>query len=247
MLFTEPIVAFLGLYVGFNFAVLYSFFAAIPLVFESVYHFSIETSSLVFLAVGVGNLLSVPTVLLCDRYLYQPQVRKSKEDGREGIVAPEYRLYPAMMGSIGLPVGLFVSVPITFSFSSSILCTLQRLTHQQWFAWTARSSTHWISPVLAAIPFAWGNLCIFVSAANYLIDTYKALNGASAVAANGLSRYTMGAVFPLFTIQMYGRLGIVWATSLLAFISLAMLPLPWVLFKWGPQVRARSGYDTLKA
>ena len=39
------------------------------------------------------------------------------------------------------------------------------------------------------------------SAALYLIDTYGALNGASAMAANGLVRYMAGAAFPLFTIQ----------------------------------------------
>lgn len=105
---------------------------------------------------------------------------------------------------------------------------------------------HWISPVLAGIPFAWGNLAIFIGAALYLVDVYGPLNGASAMAANGLLRYTMGAVFPLFTFQMYETLGIDWATSLLAFLSLLMMPIPWVLFKYGAKIRAKSGYDTLK-
>lgn len=116
-----------------------------------------------------------------------------------------------------------------------------------WFAWAARSSIHWISPVLAGIPFALGNLAIFIAGALYIIDTYGPMNGASAVAANGLSRYTMGAVFPLFTFQMYETLGIGWATSLLGFVSVAMMPIPWVLYKYGPQIRAKSGYDTIKA
>lgn len=64
--------------------------------------------------------------------------------------------------------------------------------------------------------------------------------GASAVAANGLLRYAFGAGFPLFTIQMYEKLGIAWATSLLAFIGLALLPIPFVLYKFGPSLRARS-------
>ena len=34
-----------------------------------------------------------------------------------------------------------------------------------------------------------------------------------------------------------------WAYSLFGFISAAMLPLPWLLFKWGPQLRARSKYS----
>lgn len=81
----------------------------------------------------------------------------------------------------------------------------------------------------------------------YLVDTYQAMTGASAVAANGLLRYTLGAVFPLFTLQMYERLGIGWATSLLAFITVALMPIPWVLFKFGHSIRGRSQYDTLKA
>jgi len=35
----------------------------------------------------------------------------------------------------------------------------------------------------------------------YLVDTYQAMNGASAIAANGLLRYILGAAFPLFTLQ----------------------------------------------
>ena len=97
-----------------------------------------------------------------------------------------------------------------------------------------------------------------------MVDTYQALSGASAVAANGLVRYILGAIFPLFSIQsklllvtcpylleidiviVYHRLGIDWATSLLGFIAIALLPVPWVFFKWGPYFRSKSGYDTIK-
>lgn len=34
-----------------------------------------------------------------------------------------------------------------------------------------------------------------------MVDVYGPHNGASAVAANGIFRYTLGAVFPLFTVQ----------------------------------------------
>jgi hypothetical protein len=138
MLLTEPIVGFLSFYVAFNFGVLYSFFAAFPYVFETVYQFSIENSGLVFLGIGVGCLLAVVTSVVCDRLFYQPQVRKSYAEGKEGLVPPEYRLYPAMMGSLGLPTAVF------------------------WFAWTAKKDVSWASPVVSGVPFAWGNLCIFI-------------------------------------------------------------------------------------
>ena len=92
------------------------------------------------------------------------------------------------------------------------------------------------------------------------------MTGASALAANGLARYILGAAFPLFTIQskppsinfrsnkvrvliqaVYNKLGIAWATSLFGFVAIALLPIPWVLFRYGPQIRALSKYDTIKA
>jgi hypothetical protein len=102
MLVTEPIVGFLSLYIAFNFGVLFTFFAAFPYVFGSVYGFDTEQSGLVFLALGVGCVLAAPTVLICDKYLYLKQYRLSHSEGRNGIVAPEHRLYPAMLGSFGL-------------------------------------------------------------------------------------------------------------------------------------------------
>ena len=44
---------------------------------------------------------------------------------------------------------------------------------------------------------------------------------------------------------MYDNLGIHWATSLFGFIALALMPVPWILFKWGPQIRAKSHYETM--
>ncbi|KAH8696794.1 MFS multidrug transporter-like protein [Phaeosphaeriaceae sp. PMI808] len=222
MLFTEPIVGFFSLYTGFNFSVIFGFMAAYPYVFRSVYNFGTIPSGLIFLAIGFGGSLAVPTVLLCDHYFYQPRVRESKASGKNGVIAPEHRLYPAMIACFGLPVALF------------------------WFAWTARPSISWWSPVIASVPFAWGNSTIFISATAYLLDTYQALYGASAMAANALVRYTLGAALPLFTLQMYKGLGIDWATSLLGFISVVCIPIPWVLFLYGPAIRSRSSYETIR-
>lgn len=71
-----------------------------------------------------------------------------------------------------------------------------------------------------------------------------AVNAASALAANGLLRYIFGAVFPLFAVQMYNGMGFQWASSLLGFVTIALLPVPWVLFIFGKKIRGRSGYDT---
>ncbi|WPH01414.1 Hypothetical protein R9X50_00425900 [Acrodontium crateriforme] len=222
MLFTEPIVTLLTLYNSFTFSVLFAFFAAYPFVFMGEYHFNTWQYGLAFLAIALGVVLAALTGVLVDRFVYQPMHVRALKDGKI-MVAPEHRLYSAMAGAFGVTIGLF------------------------WFAWTARREVHWIVPILAGIPFAWGNLCIFTSAAMYLLDVYGPLNGASAMAANGLGRYTMGAVFPLFTVQMYTTLGTAWATSLLGFLSILMLPIPFVFFKFGPKIRGKSQFNTSKA
>lgn len=43
---------------------------------------------------------------------------------------------------------------------------------------------------------------------------------------------------------VYDKLGVDWACSLLGFVSLLLLPIPWVLYKFGPTVRAKSKYET---
>ncbi|KAK3349580.1 major facilitator superfamily transporter [Lasiosphaeria hispida] len=216
MLVTEPIVGLVCLYVSCEFATLFTFFAAVPYIFERVYDFSVEQTGLVFLAVVIGCVLGTLTIILCDVFLYRRQIPKHPPH----MVPPEYRLYPAMLGSLGMPVGLF------------------------WMAWTSRSDVSWVSPVVAMIPFAWGNLCVFISTMQFTVDTYTGTVIASATSANSLTRYGLSGAFPLFAIQMYSRLGINWATSLLGFLSLAMLPVPWVFFKYGKKIRSLSHYET---
>jgi len=58
-----------------------------------------------------------------------------------------------------------------------------------------------------------------------------------AIAANGVLRYSLGAVFPLFTIPMYQSLGPHWAGSIFAFIALLLMPIPWLLFRFGYKLR----------
>lgn len=79
-----------------------------------------------------------------------------------------------------------------------------------------------------------------------MVDTYQYLAAASALAANGLLRYTFGSVFPLFTLQMYQALGIGLATSVLGIIATVMMAVPFVFYRFGKKFRGMSTYETLK-
>ncbi|OQE44416.1 hypothetical protein PENCOP_c002G02315 [Penicillium coprophilum] len=57
---------------------------------------------------------------------------------------------------------------------------------------------------------------------NYLIDSYT-IYAASVLAAAAIFRSVVGAAFPLFTTQMYHDLGIQWASSVPAFMTLVCM------------------------
>ncbi|KAL4982297.1 major facilitator superfamily domain-containing protein [Aspergillus falconensis] len=60
--------------------------------------------------------------------------------------------------------------------------------------------------------------------------------------ANTLIRSSVGAAFPLFATAMYYKLGVNWATSLLGFLSVAMIPIPVIFYFYGAKVRALSRF-----
>ena len=222
MLLTEPLVGFICLYTSFQFCILFTFVVASPWVFEHYYNFSVEAQSLTFLGL-VGGCLVAPCVLISvDVFLYQPrltQLRSGPEPGAQyRNLPPEDRLFTALYGSLLLPIGLF------------------------WFSWTAGRSA-WISPVIAQGVTMLGSILIYVPCNFYMLDVYGSKYGASSSGASSLSRYTLSAAFPLFVTQMYEKLGVSWATSILGFIALLMAPIPWLFYYKGPSLRARSAYE----
>lgn len=94
-------------------------------------------------------------------------------------------------------------------------------------AFSTYHSVPWIVPVLASVPFGTGTYFIFTSSFTYIVVAYRPL-AASALACNTTMRTAFAAAFPLFAGQMYRALGTVGATLLLAGLTTAMAPLPYV-------------------
>ena len=57
MLVTEPVVFFFSLWISFSWSVLYLTFSAIPLIFETTYHFNLEQSEAVFASITVASVI----------------------------------------------------------------------------------------------------------------------------------------------------------------------------------------------
>ena len=142
-------------------------------------------------------------------YLYKYTEPQFNENGE---LKPEKRLPAAMFGAFFLPICLF------------------------WFGWSARPHLTWVMPIIGSAFFSVGTLLLFNSVLNYLGDAYPDY-AASVLAGNDLMRSSFGAGFPLFANAMYTKLGVGWASSLLAFLSIVFIPIPFVLYKYGETLR----------
>ncbi|KAL2701965.1 MFS-type transporter TraF [Penicillium crustosum] len=131
--------------------------------------------------------------------------------------APEERLVPMMIGSILMPAGIF------------------------WFAWTSNTSLPWAPQVVSGVFIGCGILLIFLQGMNYIIDVYKVMAN-SAISINAMFRGLLGAGFPLFASYMFDNLGVPWAMSLLGFLCVALVPVPFLFFIYGERIRKWSKF-----
>lgn len=134
-----------------------------------------------------------------------------------GSFSPEDRIPLIIVGAFLLPVGLF------------------------WFAWTSSKSISWVPQMISVAFIGAGIMLVFSSCTALVIDTYLN-NAASALAATTSVRSLVAAALPLAGPRMYSEMGTAWATSTLAFICVAMIPAPFLFYKYGPSMRSRSRY-----
>lgn len=80
---------------------------------------------------------------------------------------------------------------------------------------------------------------IQMAISTYLVDAFGAF-AASAVAASTVLRSLGGAALPLAGGKMFATLGFGWGGSLLAFIALAMVPVPLAFYRYGELIRKKN-------
>ncbi|KAJ5881593.1 uncharacterized protein N7529_000265 [Penicillium soppii] len=161
------------------------------------------------------------------------------------IVFQEVRGWSEGIGGLaflGILVGMVIAVGYTFpeNFRYAKKCreTTDRLAPELRLP---QLCIHWMASVAAGAPFGFGMVLVFLSVFNYLIDSYT-IFAASVLAANSALRSLFGMAFPLFTTYMYQNLGIHWASSIPAFLSLACVPFPFIFYKYGARIRQRCTY-----
>lgn len=217
ILFTEPIVLSITIYMSFIYGLLYLFLTAYAEVFQGVYGMNEGVGGLPYFGMVAGETIGFIVVVL----LNPSYVRKL--EANNNVPVPEWRIPIAIVGGVAFAAGLF------------------------WFGWTGyTNSIPWIVPTLSGLLTGFGIFTIFLQLLNYIIDAYL-MFAASAIAANTFLRSLFGCVFPLFATYMFDGLGINYTLTLLGGVAVLLVPLPIIFYIYGKKIRANSkiapGFD----
>lgn len=160
----------------------------------------------------LGLAVGFITGLVFSGYASDRIAARMREEGVER--KPEHRLPPMVVGAFAIPIGLFI------------------------YGWTAQFKVHWMVPILGTGLFGFGMLSMYMPVQAYMIDAFT-IYAASANAGNIAIRSTFGAILPLAGPPLYATLGLGWGNSLLGFISVATIPIPFLLLRYGERIRTR--------
>ncbi|GAB7348639.1 hypothetical protein MBLNU459_g7011t1 [Dothideomycetes sp. NU459] len=212
---TEPIVMALGAYLVVIYVVIFTFLNGFEFIFTDTYGLSPGIASLAFVGISIGALLSTALTPL-----YWAQHRRSaalRKDLPPGTAAPESRLYPAMAGAPFLPIALF------------------------WLGWTNYALVSYWSGYGATVLFGYAMTAVFVSSYSYIIDSYGTASG-SALGSITMARYIVSSGLIVASRPMYEGIGVHWTLTLLGILGTLLVPVPFLLFRYGPAIRKRSKF-----
>ncbi|KYK59039.1 benomyl/methotrexate resistance protein [Drechmeria coniospora] len=216
----DPISFLCAIYLAVVYTLLYMLFSIYPIVFQEKRGWNAGVGQLPLIGTVVGAVIGSLVVL----YDTRRHVKKV-ENGTLSVadLEPEHRLPLGMVGGVGFAITMF------------------------WLAWSAEfNSVHWIVPTLAGVFLSASLLLIFVAYLGYLVDTYL-MYAASAIAANTIFRSACGAAAPLFTHQMFDAMGVGGGGSLIAAVATVLAIIPFMFYKYGKRIRARSRFAPTKA
>lgn len=134
---------------------------------------------------------------------------------RRGAGRPEARFLTSLVTVWGFPISLF------------------------WFAFTSDGNTSFWSPVVAGGVLGFSDTLLYLGMLNYITDSYPNV-AASAIAAFLIPSFTIAAAFAHIGLIMFENLGTTWAMACLAFISLGIVALVYLLYFFGPWLRRKS-------
>ncbi|KAJ6567021.1 major facilitator superfamily domain-containing protein [Mycena capillaripes] len=209
---TEPVIAVLGGYLILLYALLFSFLSGFDYVFKNTYDLSTGLEGSCFGAIAAG---ATAFTLLAPGLYSWARHRTAFVHGSD--VLPEFRLWPAMLTGPLLPVSLF------------------------WLGWTNFSSVSIWSGLGACFVFGVCLIAIYVSAYEYIIDSYKE-HAAIALASITMVRYFVAGGIAMAARPMYEGIGVHWTMTLWGCVAVLLAPAPVAFWWWGKGLRERSKF-----
>lgn len=207
-IFHTRIIPLFTLYTSIINSYVYILLSTLGTTFEDVYGFSPGASGLAYLGMLVGFMLSQISIgLFSDAYATrQARLRP------DGLLKPEDRLPPLILGSIILPIGLLI------------------------YGWTLEQKVMWLAPIVGSGLIAFSTMYSYIPVRIYVVDVYT-LHTASATGAMSIIRSAIAAVVPLAAGPLYVRLGYGWGYTLLAGLAIPFIFIGVVLVRWGERIR----------
>ncbi|KAM6491145.1 MFS general substrate transporter [Amanita muscaria] len=143
LLLTERMALFLNIWTSLMLGILYLAFQAFPIIFMDLHGFSVESTGMSFLGIGIGMVIAWVTQPLWNRRFAKIKERYA------GSPPPEVHLDMGKLAGILVAISLF------------------------WLAFTSYRQVHWIVPIIASVPFGSGTMLAFNSVFTYLVTAYR--------------------------------------------------------------------------
>lgn len=215
LFFTESVVFVSTMWSAFTVGTLYLCTQSVEQVFSGLYGWTPSQGGYVQAAIVVGEILGWVGTLLSGKIYFNSATRNTEVPGSP---IPEARLYLAIVGGMfGICGGMFV------------------------YAWTSYPDLPWIAPAIGLAIVGAGSVIVVTGISDYVVDAYAKYAG-SAIGIVVTGENTFSAFLPLAAMSMYSTLGYQWASTLLAFISLALAFAPILFVVYGKEIRARSPF-----
>ncbi|KAJ5832113.1 MFS multidrug transporter [Penicillium riverlandense] len=140
MLISEPIILSTAIYISLAYSLVFFFFQAYPIIYEGTYGFDVQTTSFIYIPIGIGAASSGLVT-----FYYDTIYEKAKKRGKEWTSSPElHRLPLSCLAGPAMAIALF------------------------WLAWSAKPNIHWAVPVLSGLLFGFGYQLVFISLLTHL-------------------------------------------------------------------------------
>ena len=208
----EPVVLVLGAFLVLLYVLLFTFLTGFEFIFKDKYNLSPGLYGSCFASIAVG----ATAFTLTAPALYS-WARRHTEYVRGAKVAPEYRLWPAMTAAPFLPISLF------------------------WLGWTSNPQISIWSGLSACFIFGVVLIAMYASTYEYIIDSYGP-HAAVALATITMARYLISGGMVMAARPMFETLGVHWTMTFLGCLAAILTPGPFLLKRYGEQLRKKSPY-----